>query len=311
MDEQCYVAYLVTNRVDGKRYVGVTNDFVRRHKRHRAAVVNKAPQLLARAIRRHGLDQFSFDVIACAKSYEDLLILEVALIAQHRTYAHAEDGWGYNMTLGGEGSLGYKHGPEARAKLGRACIGRKLSPSHIEALRRSRIGISPSPDHIEALRRANTGKKYTPETLARRSAALKGIPCKPHVVEIARAYNTGRPKSEETKQKLRQAHLGKKLSDEHKAKIGAAGRGRKLSAEAIEKMRVFHKARMSSDAAKEVLRARVSKWIQTPLGTFRGAKAAALAHGFHETKASRLARRRQHGWSYIACPETEAAEMAA
>lgn len=179
------VAYLVTNTVTGKRYIGITRQRPgQRWLRHKHNANQGGDGVLCRSIRKHGPAAFTFEVIACARSHEDLCALEQMLIAQHGTFW--EDGCGYNLTRGGDGQVGRRHSEETR---------RKMSAS--------RKGVKKSEAWV---------------------AQRKGQPRPQHVIDALRASNVGRPKSEAQHAALRAANAGRTLSEAHKAKLSAATR---------------------------------------------------------------------------------------
>lgn len=95
-----------------------------------------------------------------------------------------------NATDGGEGIVGYRHTPEAKAAMSRARLG-KPRPPHV----------------VEALRRANTGKRHSAEARAKMSASQKGLPrLTPEHKAKLKAANTGRKMSPETRETLRVAY---------------------------------------------------------------------------------------------------------
>ena len=104
-----YAIYIITNTVDAKQYVGITNDIERRWRRHRGA---NEDQFLHRAIRKHGLDAFVFTHFADAFSADAAKAIERLLIAEHNTLAPH----GYNLTIGGDGTFGFKHSEESKEK---------------------------------------------------------------------------------------------------------------------------------------------------------------------------------------------------
>jgi group I intron endonuclease len=91
------------------------------------------------AIRKYGWDNMTWEVLEKADSWEKAQELEMFYIAKFDTYKN-----GYNMTLGGDGHLGFKQSIETIEKraLGnsRALKGKKLSPEHVEAIRKVRFG---------------------------------------------------------------------------------------------------------------------------------------------------------------------------
>lgn len=81
--------YKISNRVTGKSYIGYTEDPVQRWEAHRH---NQGSTLVFNAIKKYGLENISFDVIA-----EDSIDNEDRYIQEHNTMAPN----GYNLTPGG------------------------------------------------------------------------------------------------------------------------------------------------------------------------------------------------------------------
>jgi group I intron endonuclease len=92
------IVYLATNSANGKKYVGQTvkalKQRIRVHKASRTATA------ISRALRKYGVDHFSFIVIDTASDRGNLNAKEQAWIAFHDCIAPK----GYNLTGGGEGS---------------------------------------------------------------------------------------------------------------------------------------------------------------------------------------------------------------
>jgi len=154
-----YAIYIITNTVNAKQYVGITNDLDRRWRRHRNA---KDDQLLHRAILKHGLDAFVFTHFADAFDADAAKSIERMLIAEHNTFAPH----GYNLTEGGDGTFGYKHTEKSKAQSREAnkktwadpelrkALGAKISkakkgkPSVRKGKPSGRKGVFQSPDHV-------------------------------------------------------------------------------------------------------------------------------------------------------------------
>ncbi len=98
LDEQArYKAYLITNRLTGENYVGITERKLRdRWKQHVVGGISGTGYLLHKVMQRDGIDNFSFEFIACAIDRSTLHKLEVQLIDQYRSVE-----LGYNQTRGG------------------------------------------------------------------------------------------------------------------------------------------------------------------------------------------------------------------
>lgn len=129
-----FQGYKITCLVNGKAYVGITvqgymkrcsQHFKRPFGKHRGGEYDTH---LSRAVRAHGAAQFRIEHIASTTSFEDLLALEIILIAQHQTL------WplGYNRTAGGEGCLGISRpvSEDQKAAIRATLTGRTLSAEH-------------------------------------------------------------------------------------------------------------------------------------------------------------------------------------
>ncbi|MBR1579459.1 MAG: GIY-YIG nuclease family protein [Selenomonadaceae bacterium] len=182
------IIYLLTNKPDGKAYVGQTRrtleERLREHKRDR-----RSATYIDRTIRKYGIKNFDVEIIEVCFTIEELKYWEQFWIKELNTKAPN----GYNLTDGGEGSKGYITTSEMSAKLSEQRKGRRISPEH-------RVKIS------ERLK----GRVFSPEHCAAISAAKMG-----HEV------------SDETRAKLSVANKGKKASDETRAKMSASAANKK------------------------------------------------------------------------------------
>lgn len=89
------VVYLIVNRVNNKKYIGITTrDVSDRFKEH-----CKANSYIGRAIRKYGKNNFSIQIIDMAHTKEELFDLEVKHISNYNSYRD-----GYNQTVGGDGA---------------------------------------------------------------------------------------------------------------------------------------------------------------------------------------------------------------
>lgn len=110
----CYL-YKITNSVNGKLYIGISNNPQARKNQHwnfENRFNGKTISILYQAMRKYGLDKFSFEII-CVGTKEYILDLEIKAIALYRT---TEKEFGYNIKPGGEGGRGYSIRSSARDK---------------------------------------------------------------------------------------------------------------------------------------------------------------------------------------------------
>lgn len=98
--------YKITNLVNGKVYVGKSVDIEERWEDHKRESFNRKSKdynkYLYQSIRKHGLENFSFEVIEeCSK--EDLNDREIYWIKEYQSFP-PDLGKGYNSYPGGEGN---------------------------------------------------------------------------------------------------------------------------------------------------------------------------------------------------------------
>ncbi len=96
--------YKITNTLNSKAYVGRTEkDPQERFKGHIAAARNNGPMVISKAIRKHGVENFKFEVLQECTA-EEQYSRESYWIGKYDTYNN-----GYNSSMGGEGAgLGVK-----------------------------------------------------------------------------------------------------------------------------------------------------------------------------------------------------------
>lgn len=133
------IIYKITNRVNGKTYIGQTR-YSLAHRWAQHCRTDSNCSALSAAINKYGRDAFTKVVIAEYKPGDDLNAAEMYFIEFHNCIAPN----GYNITAGGEAAT---HSEESKLKLSEAKLGDK-NPMW--------------------------GKKQSEETKAKRSAALKG-----------------------------------------------------------------------------------------------------------------------------------------
>lgn len=203
-----YSIYKATNIINGKIYIGFTSRWPERKDEHIGSANKKSNQLFHKAIKKYGSEAFIWEVICQSKNYNHLLlVMEPYFIKDYNSFYL--NGQGYNMTLGGEGNVGYIHTEEHRknnslAKKGRpsSLKGCTFSEEHKHALKvsfnskecKKKRSVANSgsnnphygkktthtPEGIEKMRAANLGKVATKETRERQSRAKKRMIICPH-----------------------------------------------------------------------------------------------------------------------------------
>lgn len=93
-----YYIYKATNTLNGKVYIGKTNNFEER-KKHHERCYEKDDCSFHRAIQKYGKENFEWKIIDSTDSYNMSSVLEKRYIEEYDSY----HGNGYNMTKGGDG----------------------------------------------------------------------------------------------------------------------------------------------------------------------------------------------------------------
>lgn len=140
MSDGYFYLYKITNHVNNKVYIGQTINPKARWSRHRSDARSeekiKRDRHLCCAIRKYGIDNFVFEVIAQTNSLENIDAAEIACIKQ---YNSSDRNFGYNIALGGNGkrimsettkkklsllNLGKKASKETKEKMSIAMLGK-------------------------------------------------------------------------------------------------------------------------------------------------------------------------------------------
>lgn len=110
--EKCGI-YSITNKINGKRYIGQTYDFDYRWMRHRSYLKHNTEHNahLQNAWNKYGKENFKFEIIEKCP-FEKLDEREIYWIKYYDSKKH-----GYNFSDGGLGCKGYKHSDEEILKM--------------------------------------------------------------------------------------------------------------------------------------------------------------------------------------------------
>ena len=199
--------YILTNRLNGKSYVGKDVNLGSRVKEHLRL---KCPGcvMIHRAIKKYGAENFDVTLIPCpGVSLEELSAIEVRAISDYGSYEN-----GYNLTKGGEGTLGYVPSDEWRAEKSESMSGEK---NHF-------YGRTHSEETRHLLSKVHTGRRHTEETKAKwsdlQSGEGNGFYGKKHSEESKRdmsekakgrvPWNKGKKATEEARRNQSESHKG-------------------------------------------------------------------------------------------------------
>lgn len=143
-----YTIYKIVNQLNGKVYIGFDSKWPNRQLNHKKNYKNfkKKHFKLYRAMNKHGYDNFKFEVLY--QSWD----LKYCLHKMEPYFIEIFDSFknGYNMTLGGEGTLGldpWNKGKKmdpmldvVKKKISKTMIGKIKSKSTCEKLSKSLTG---------------------------------------------------------------------------------------------------------------------------------------------------------------------------
>jgi group I intron endonuclease len=189
-----YEIYVVTNNVNGKKYVGQTSrGALQRWAQHKSAAKRGYDTYFCRAINKHLPENFSVEVIETTETRQEANEAEIRWIAHLNTVDSAV---GYNGMLGGDGSQ-----PTEATK-------KKLSE-----IRKKQFE---DPEFKARMSAANIGKNHTEEGRQNISLALQG-----------NQYRKGIPHSEEMKEQIRQS-VARAYAEGRHAKGAGLKKGTKL-----------------------------------------------------------------------------------
>lgn len=103
------IVYKATNRVNGKSYIGKTvKSLIARKGEHLTeSKIHRKNYHFYNAINKHGWDSFDWEVLYNGDDDEDIREQEILFIESYDTFND-----GYNMTEGGEGTVGHSQSDE-------------------------------------------------------------------------------------------------------------------------------------------------------------------------------------------------------
>ncbi len=100
------IIYLVTNKINGKQYVGMTVLTLeqRRKEHYKKSKLSERKQALYNAFNKYGIENFQWEELCSTWNRDYLIELEIMFIKEYGTQNK-----GYNMTVGGDGVISSKY----------------------------------------------------------------------------------------------------------------------------------------------------------------------------------------------------------
>lgn len=161
-----YSIYRITNKTNGKVYIGFTSlnpqTRLRQHRQY-AFNTNRKGKLLYKAIEKYTPDGFYYDVIYQSKDREHALAMETYFITEYRAWVDFPDAHGYNLTLGGRQAVkSAKSVAAQREKM----LGRKQTPEHAS---KKGFGVNVNNPSYKGM----PARQRTQEEIDRQAATMK------------------------------------------------------------------------------------------------------------------------------------------
>lgn len=147
MDNYYNCIYMYTNKINGKRYVGKAQDFLKRKQGHIYSSYNKNDRNynvpFHRAIRKYGIESFETTILKENLTEDEMNYWEIYYIEEFDLYAKHKKG--YNVASGGIGGNPYagkteEEIEEIRRKLSETHKGKKLSEETKQKMSESHKG---------------------------------------------------------------------------------------------------------------------------------------------------------------------------
>lgn len=171
---EAYCVYCHTNKINGKKYVGITSQ--KPEKRWRNGNGYRNNEYFFRAIEKYGWHNFAHEILYTDLPKSDAEKIEIQLIKEWGTFNNDK---GYNIELGG--NVNKTVSEVTKRKISQALMGHKCSDVTKDKISKANKGrISP-----------NKGKKMTKEQVEKNRASHLG----------QKAWNKGRQWTDEEKAK--------------------------------------------------------------------------------------------------------------
>ena len=180
--------YCIKNTINNKEYIGLTTRTLEQRWKQHIYESNKQDSWewntpLGNAIKKYGKDLFQVFVLEECSSETELKQKEIQLIRERKSLASET---GYNLTLGGDGRLGYKLSEETKRKIGEGNKGKTYTAESLEKMSvaaKKRCVGKPSPmdgkKHTEESKQKIisflTGRKHSEESKRKRSESMKAF----------------------------------------------------------------------------------------------------------------------------------------
>lgn len=200
VDKNNYKVYMHTNKINGKKYIGITGRSIDERWLNGRGYKNGS---FKNAINKYGWDSFYHEILHENLTEEEANAKEIFYIEKYQT---RNKEYGYNIHVGGGVKKGYNHTTEAKKKISHASKNISEETREKKRIARSKQIITES--HKKHMSEARMGMKFSEEHLKNLSLSHIGNP----------SYWEGKKRSKETCAKISE-RLSKKVVHKETGKI--------------------------------------------------------------------------------------------
>lgn len=166
-----YYVYCHTNKINGKKYIGITCQKPERRWQNGNGYKTK---YFYNAIQKYGWDNFKHEILHSNLSFDEAKQLEVKYIAEFHTCIYDDECQGYNATMGGDGCVGYKHSEETKLKFKNRIMSEETRRKISKTVSKTNKGRIVSEDTKRKISESEIGKIVSKETREKISNLQKG-----------------------------------------------------------------------------------------------------------------------------------------
>jgi len=192
-----FIIYLLRNKINNKIYIGQTKMCINERLRKHIKPSKDNNQIITKAIRKYGEENFVCEILFYAKSFEEMNIKEVEFIFEYKCL---DKKIGYNVDKGGNN---FETSSVTKEKLRKTRTGKKMSEKTKKKISNSTqgknnhfYGKTHSDDTKKKISEVHMGKIVSDETKLKMSKSQKG-----------------RKHNDKTKRKISESHIGIKSSE--------------------------------------------------------------------------------------------------
>lgn len=182
--------YKITNKINGKIYIGQTTVHpMSRLRRH--IYKSKSPEFpINFAFAKYGENNFTFEVIAFAKSQKSLDEAEIFYISHYNSCSYKI---GYNLDKGGSHG---EHSDETKLKISQSLTGHTMTTDTKSKISQSKIGSTISEELKNKMSKSLKGHTPWNKGITYSNENLKGRKHTPEHIEKNRASHIGKTMGE-------------------------------------------------------------------------------------------------------------------